>query len=179
MGRLKAPRLALVLTTCSVLGYVSFWLMRSAPEPNREVAARRVALAAADPTPPPAPRSGPAESEPHAAARHMKGSAAEERLTAELRALRLRDPRRALASARDANRAHPSSPAAPERAWIAVRALEDLRRFHEARELALDMRERYPQSPWTNDVERHVLVHPLDQPSREAKQAALGIAAAP
>ena len=38
------------------------------------------------------------------------------------------------------------------------------------------MRERFPGTSWTEDVERHTLVYPLDQPSREAQQAAASAA---
>lgn len=94
-------------------------------------------------------------------------------LMTELRALRLNDPARALQLATQANVEHPGSPDAAERAWIAVRSLEDLRRFHEAQDVARDMLLRYPRALWTEDVERHVLLHPLDLPSREEQQASV------
>ena len=68
---------------------------------------------------------------------------------------------------------HPDSPAAPERTWILIRALEARGRFHEARDEARRMLAAYPASPWSADVERHVLVYPLDQPSREETQERL------
>lgn len=91
----------------------------------------------------------------------------------ELRALRLTDPARALRRAIQANAEHPDSADAAERAWIAARSLDDLRRFHEAQDVARDMQRRYPGTSWTDDVERHVLLHPLDLPSREEQQASL------
>jgi hypothetical protein len=82
-------------------------------------------------------------------------------------------PEKALQFAKQANLEHPDSPGAAERAWIAVRSLEDLHRFHEAQDVARDMQGRYPGTFWTEDVERHVLLHPLDLPSREEQQASL------
>jgi hypothetical protein len=90
-----------------------------------------------------------------------------------IRAIRLSDPERAWQLATQANIEHPSSADAAERAWIAVRSLEDLRRFHEAQNVARDMQQRYSGTVWTEDVERHVLIHPLDFPSREEQQANL------
>jgi hypothetical protein len=91
-------------------------------------------------------------------------------LMSELRALRLSAPEQALQRAAQANIEHPDSADAAERAWIAVRSLDDLRRFHEAQDVAREMQRRYPGTSWTEDVERHVLLHPLDFPSREEQQ---------
>jgi hypothetical protein len=91
-------------------------------------------------------------------------------LMTELRALLSTNPERALRLARDENQALPASPHAPERAWIAVRALDDLRRFHEAQAEARLMLQRYPGNHFTDDAERHTLVYPLDQISREEQQ---------
>ena len=84
-------------------------------------------------------------------------------LMTELRALLFTKPERALTLARRENQQLPNSPNAPERAWIAVRALDDLRRFHEAQAEARLMLERYPGTHFTEDAERHTLVYPLDQ----------------
>jgi hypothetical protein len=91
-------------------------------------------------------------------------------LMTELRSLLSTNPERALALARDENQKLPASPNAPERAWIAVRALDDLRRFHEAQTEVRVMLERYPGSHFTEDAERHTLIYPLDQISREEQQ---------
>jgi hypothetical protein len=90
---------------------------------------------------------------------------------AQLRALGTTAPERALELARVGNALFPNTPDAAERAWFVVRSLDSLGRFHEARDEARRMVERYPGSSWAADVERHTLVYPLDQPSREEMQA--------
>jgi hypothetical protein len=129
-------------------------------------------LAAAERAPSAAPAPLPAAVAP--------GRAFDEHaLLSELRALRLSDPEQALQRATQANVEHPDSADAAERAWIAVRSLDDLRRFHEAQDVAREMQRRYPRTPWTEDVERHVLLHPLNFPSREEQEASLSQAPAP
>jgi hypothetical protein len=76
-----------------------------------------------------------------------------------------------IALARAKNQQLPDSPEAAERAWMIVKSLDGLARHHEARAAALDIVSRYPDTPWARDVQRHVLVYPLDQPSREEMQA--------
>ncbi len=100
-------------------------------------------------------------------------------LTARLRALWPSEPEPALALARAANERQPDGTDAPERAWIAIRSLEALGRFHEARDEARRMVTAYPGSSWSADVERHVLVHPLDHPSREEVQERMRAEAEP
>lgn len=162
--RVRAHHIALAAATFSVTAYAGFWLSRS-PTP-------RVALA----TPPPAPvestrvRTPLPVVEPPPA---PKARGDEPRSISELRTLRLTDPEAARRLAERYNAEAPDSADAPERAWIIVRTLDDQRRFHEAREAARAMVERYPGTSWTNDVERHTLVYPLDQPSREEQQARL------
>lgn len=96
---------------------------------------------------------------------------AEAALMAELRALGSTDAERSLTLAREGNARFPATGAAPERARVVVKSLVGLRRFHEAREEARRMVLAYPRTPETLDVERHLLVYPLDQPSREQMQA--------
>jgi hypothetical protein len=91
-------------------------------------------------------------------------------LMAKLRQLGENAPLQSIELARDGNRRFPSSPEAPERAFILVKSLVNLRRFHEARDEAKVMAAKYPGSPLTEDVKRHLLVYPLDQPSREEQQ---------
>lgn len=176
--RLAIPRLAVALSVLSATAYLAFWLTRGGPASPRGQGQSRELRAAGEL---PAPSSAPPEvSVPLPAPTPVVQAEGEvERfdeatLMTDLRQLRVSAPERALARAVEANAAHPDSPGAAERAWIIVRSLEELRRFHEARESALAMRERYPGASWTSDVERHVLIHPLDYPSREAQQAALG-----
>ena len=96
---------------------------------------------------------------------------AEAALMAELRSLGSSDPERALELARDGNARFSTTGAAPERARIVVKSLVALRRFHEARDDARRMVAAYPRTPEALDVERHLLVYPLEQPSREQMQA--------
>jgi hypothetical protein len=60
-----------------------------------------------------------------------------------------------------------------------VRSLVELKRFHEARDAAKAMVERFPSDPLTLEVRRHLLVYPLDHPSREELEAALSAAPPP
>lgn len=95
----------------------------------------------------------------------------ERALMVNLRALGTTAPDRALRLARAGNALFPNSPDAAERAWFVVKSLDSLGRFHEGRDEARMMVERYRGSSWAADVERHTLVYPLDQPSREQMQA--------
>ncbi len=89
---------------------------------------------------------------------------------AELQQLREDSPLESLALARHGNEYFPGGSDAPERHWIIVRSLVNLRRFEEARDEAKLMVERYPDDPRALDVKRHLLVYPLGQPSREEQQ---------
>ena len=71
---------------------------------------------------------------------------------------------RTLNLALSGNERFPNSANAPERSWIAVRALVDLQRLDEARAAARQMVVRYPGSAWTDDVQRHLLTHPAGPP---------------
>jgi hypothetical protein len=124
----------------------------------------------------PKPESAPkAQSAGKAAAKppeQSNGKPLEEpALMAKLRELTARDPESALRLAREANERFPNSQDAAERAWIVVKSLDNLKRFHEGQAEARIMVERYRGTSWAADVERHTLVYPLDQPSREEMQA--------
>jgi len=134
------------------------------PEP-RSAAAGVGSTALAPPPILPAP-------ELHAAPRlagELKPRLDEPLLMARLRALGESAPLDSIALARQGNERFPESSDAPERAWRVAKSLVNLGRFHEARDEAQAMVTRYPGTPWTLDVERHLLVHPLDQPPREAQ----------
>lgn len=89
----------------------------------------------------------------------------------DLDALVVTDPERALALAREALTSDPGGELAPRYARSLVKALSSLGRFHEARGEARHMVERYRGTSEARDVEHHLLVYPLDQPSREQMQA--------
>ncbi|HEX4336386.1 MAG TPA: hypothetical protein VH062_10770 [Polyangiaceae bacterium] len=93
-------------------------------------------------------------------------------LMATLRRLESKDASISLRLAREGNARFPDGADAAERAWIVVKSLDTLRRFHEGRDEAELMVSRYPGTSWALDVERHTLIYPLDQPSREEMQAA-------
>ena len=86
---------------------------------------------------------------------------------AELRRLADTDPERSLRLAHEGNARFMDSADAPERAWRVVKSLVNLGRFHEARDEAKLMVQRYPRTRWTLEVQRHLLVNPLDYPARE------------
>ncbi len=83
-----------------------------------------------------------------------------------LRELGQSDPALALEIAREGNERFSGSADAPERYHTLIKALENLGRFDEAREEARRMVDTYPGTPWTEDVERHVLRHPGQHPSQ-------------
>jgi hypothetical protein len=89
-----------------------------------------------------------------------------------LRALRTTAPLEAFALAEELEARFPNGRDAAERSYLAVRSLVELRRFHEARDRAKSMVERFPGDPYALDVQRHLLVNPLDLPSREEQQRA-------
>lgn len=138
---------------------------RAATEPSEATAQTRAfvePLAAAKPSES-APRPG---SEPASA----KAPLDDEQAMQQLRDLLALEPARALERARQQLRESPAGPNAAERAWIVVRALDQLGRHREAQLEARAMLARYPNNRWTDDAERHTLVYPLDQPSREQQQ---------
>ena len=91
-------------------------------------------------------------------------------LMTNLRAFGHTDHERAIRLAREGNIRFPTSRDAAERGWYVVKSLNGLGRFHEARDEARTMVARFRGTPWADDVERHTLVYPLDQPSREELQ---------
>lgn len=156
----------------------SMWLGR-APAPAHETA-RRAAPARRGSTEPResrAARPTVAETPRHSngvprASTRTNSSDEEALLMKPLRGLVETDPSEAIALAREAESRFPQSERASEREWSVVKALVNLKRFHEARDLAQVMVDRYPGDPWAAEVERHLLVYPLDQPSREEMQLA-------
>lgn len=81
-----------------------------------------------------------------------------------LRDLLGKDPLLAVKLAREGNTKRPNSPFAAERGWIVVKSLTDMGMFDEARVEARMMVDRYRNTDWAIDVERHVLVHPPGPP---------------
>jgi len=58
----------------------------------------------------------------------------------------------------------PDSPRAPEFAMNLTKALLHMGRIDEAREEAREMLRKYPNSPFTGEVERHLLTNPPNPP---------------
>jgi len=132
----------------------------TAPPP---IALAPAPVVASPPMAPPPPR-------PVADGRDERPAPSEPALMATLREMGGTAPERSIALARDGQRRFAGSGDAPERAFIIVQSLVNLRRFHEAREEAREMVRKYPDNPFALDAQRHLLVYPLDQPSREEMQ---------
>jgi hypothetical protein len=77
-------------------------------------------------------------------------------------------PQRSLEMAREGNLRFPNSPDAAERAWYVCKSLVNLENFYDAREEAKAMVAKYPGTPWASDIQRHLLVNPLDLPGDPA-----------
>ena len=129
---------------------------------------------------PPAPESHPSRVEPRsppAAGPVRTASVAvvsappplDERLIMNtLRELGDSAPQYSLEMARAGNARFPDSPDAAERAWYVCKSLVNLENFYDARDEARLMVAKYPGTPWASDVERHLLVNPLDLPGDPA-----------
>jgi len=85
-----------------------------------------------------------------------------------LRALGDSEPQHSLDIAREGNARFPDSPDAAERQWYVCKSLVNLANFYEARDEARSMVAKYPETPWTLDVARHLLTNPLDLPGDPA-----------
>lgn len=79
----------------------------------------------------------------------------------ELRRLGGGQPTLSLELATAGNLEFPDSPDAAERAFIIAKSLTNLNRFEDAREQARQMLKAYPNSPFSADVERHLLSVPF------------------
>jgi hypothetical protein len=157
----------LIATALVVLGAASFWLLRSdraSEEPRAELPTRgpprppleavaapplspsaisgTPTIASAVTTPPP-----PAKSEDEAQLEQTRRASEG-------------NPALALELARDGRQRYPASPHDDERARIVVRALAQQGRLSEARGEAETMVNRYPDSPWSREVEQHTGAHP-------------------
>ena len=127
-----------------------------APEPIREVSPATTieepvtvaSVAPSEPAPPPIGATAPA------ARLDDEGS-----LMSELRAVKDRDPKRALELARAGNQRFPNGAEAAERASIAIHALTALGFTSEARGEAEDMVNRYPDGPWVREIEQFTGAH--------------------
>lgn len=80
--------------------------------------------------------------------------------TKDLQELLDKDPKAALAVAREDLTRDPEGPDAAERTWVVVKALTVMGRHDEARREAEVMVPKFRGTRWANDVERHVLAHP-------------------
>jgi hypothetical protein len=74
-------------------------------------------------------------------------------------------PELSLKLAREGDEQFPGSPDAAERGWFAVRALMEMRRTDDAVAEARIMVEKYRGTSFANDVEKHMLTHPMTHPS--------------
>lgn len=94
----------------------------------------------------------------------------EAQLMATLREMGGTSPQRSIELAREGQRRFPNSAGAAERDFVVVQSLVNQKRFHEARDEARAMVSKYPDNQFALDAQRHLLVYPLDQPSREEMQ---------
>ncbi len=119
---------------------------------------------APQPTPPALPTaptlSAPTPSAGLAPVEAAVAAPSESQIMAKLHELGETNPEASLALARQGNAQFPDSPDAPERGWIVVKALTNMRRFDDAHAEAESMVRQYRGTSWANDVERHVLVVP-------------------
>lgn len=74
-------------------------------------------------------------------------------------------PELSLKLAREGDEKFPGSPDAAERGWFAVRALMEMRRTDDAVAESRIMVEKYRGTSFANDVEKHMLTHPMTHPT--------------
>jgi hypothetical protein len=168
-ARQKAMKAAALLTVC-VAGY-AFWRGRQAPVRSSTARQAEPVLTATDDRTdalPETTESAPpraivqvAAASPVVVAKKKDG---DQQVMAALREAGDSSPLFSLELARDAIRRFPNSPNAAERAWYICKSLVNLGRFREARDEARSMVATYAGTAWALDVERHLLVNPLDLP---------------
>jgi hypothetical protein len=150
------------------------WYLRSpagdSPRPQRRASDPAVTPTVIDRAGPAAEPNSPAAGEPlqpvsvAAATPPAPAPLDEHSLMSTLRELGDSAPQKSLQLARDGNVRFPNSPDAAEREWYVCKSLVNLEDFYGAREEARSMVAKYPDTPWASDVERHLLVNPLDLP---------------
>lgn len=74
-------------------------------------------------------------------------------------------PELSLKLAREGDERFPGSPDAAERGWFAVRALMEMQRIDEAVAESRLMVDKHRGTSFANDVERHMLTHPMTHPT--------------
>jgi len=111
---------------------------------------------AAPPLPEPQPRRAPR--------RDAAASLSEDALLARIDELGPSNLPLTVQLAREALSRFPDSPRAPEFAMNLTKALVHLGRVDEARAEAREMLRKYPASPFTGEVERHLLTNPPNPP---------------
>ena len=82
-----------------------------------------------------------------------------------LRELRGSDPNLALRLAREGNDRFKDSASAAERGWFIVKSLSDLGRHDEAQLEGRALVDKYRDTPWAEDVYRHLFVNPPTHPA--------------
>ncbi len=90
----------------------------------------------------------------------------ERELIAELREVRASQPELALELAREGKERFQESESVAELSWFEARALVDLARFEEAKDVGREMLDAYPESTFTADVRRHLFTHPFGESPR-------------
>lgn len=148
-----------VVVAVAALGLagVAFWFWKRAPhEPVRSVA---IADSAASAVSTAAARPLPAEPTPTPVAASLPPALDEAALMTELRRIAASDPERAITVARDGNRRFADSADAPERTSILIHALATRGLSSEARGVAEEMVNHYPDSHWVREIELFTGAH--------------------
>ncbi len=163
---------ALVAAAVGIISAVCYWAW-----PSRAVNAPPELASATAVLPAPVERDEPtvasdnpppsAAPETVTVATSMPSNAAppdEQLIMSALRQLGDSAPAYSLQLAREGNRRFPNSPDAAEREWYVCKSLVNLENFYDARAEARVMVQTFPGTEWATDVERHLLVNPLDLP---------------
>jgi len=153
---MKRGRVAVTLPLLGFGGGLWFWFAHHgtthdapANEPAVAAVTQTVAAPAAQLPAPSAPSAKSSTPTPQTEATLMD----------ELRRFKATDPQFAVDRAREGNARFPNSVDAPERTSILIHALSDLGQTSEARGIAEDMVNRYPNSTWVREIERFTGAH--------------------
>lgn len=134
------------------------------PDPITEPAATESAVAPVEPSPRLPAASAVPSTQQKPAEKSAPKQLDETSMLDRLHDLAASDPPESLKLAKEAVARFPDSPNAPEFEWNVVKALANMERFDEAKAEALFMVERYPNSPFSDDVDRHLIHHPPNPP---------------
>jgi hypothetical protein len=175
-SRVKFLELALLvaLVVACLVGAAFYWYEPGRPTERRSAPHTKVSKEASGEAdferpgndPPPPKEVSEAQELKERLLRKFNQAHEEFTLMERLRALEFSDPEQSIRLAEDIAQRFPNSIYAPERAWYHARNLVYLERFGEARQLALQTNEQYPDDPRSRDLASHLLSHPFGLPPR-------------